>query len=164
MPLPISTLTLPKHSSPQKFPDQQEVSFVTIMVMLPRGAAQGSDETGSKRSVHQVSIWSMSAFSARIEVENVNIPGSVTRVDAAKYAEMKRALLRLLPRKSPGLTQSEVIDAVKPLLDDQIFPGGNTASWWFKCVQLDLKAKGVSSPANRPNRCAGFKTNRQKHV
>ena len=79
----------------------------------------------------------------KIEVENVNVPGSVTRVDAVKYAEMKRALLKLLPPKSPGMTQSEVIDAVKPLLDDQIFPGGNTAGWWFKCVQLDLEAKGT---------------------
>lgn len=84
----------------------------------------------------------MSVSSRKVVVENVNVPGQVTRVDAVKYAEMKRALLQLLPRESPGMTQSEVIDAVKPLLDDQIFPGGNTAGWWFKCVQLDLEAKG----------------------
>jgi hypothetical protein len=40
------------------------------------------------------------------------------------------------------MTQSEVMDAVKPLLDEHIFPGGKTAGWWFKCVQLDLEAKG----------------------
>ncbi|GAB5560996.1 MAG: hypothetical protein SynsKO_26430 [Synoicihabitans sp.] len=80
--------------------------------------------------------------SDKIEVENVNVPGHVTRVDAVKYAEMKRVLLKQLPHKSPGMTQSEVMDAVKPLLDETIFPGGKTAGWWFKCVQLDLEAKG----------------------
>ncbi len=79
----------------------------------------------------------------KIEVKNVNVPGSVNRINAVKYGEMKRAMLTLLPRKPPGLTQSEVIDAVKPLLDAQIFPGGKTAGWWFKCVQLDLDAKGT---------------------
>ena len=78
---------------------------------------------------------------AKIEVENVNVPGHTTRVDAAKYAEMKRVLLKVLPKKSPRLTQNEVIEAVKPLLADALFPGGSTASWWFKCVQLDLEAK-----------------------
>lgn len=79
---------------------------------------------------------------AKIEVENVNVPGHTTRVDAAKYAEMKRVLLKVLPKKSPRLTQNEVIEAVKPLLADVLFPGGSTAGWWFKCVQLDLEAKG----------------------
>lgn len=82
------------------------------------------------------------AIDAKIEVENVNVPGHVTRVDAKKYAEMKRALLKLLPRQSPSMTQSEVMAAVKPLLSEDIFPGGKTAGWWFKCVQLDLEAKG----------------------
>lgn len=89
----------------------------------------------------------------KIEVENVNVPGHVTRVDAGKYREMKRALLKLLPRQSPGMTQSEVIDAVKPQLSEEIFPGGKTAGWWFKCVQLDLEAKGaLTREATKPLR------------
>ncbi len=79
----------------------------------------------------------------KIEVENFNVPGHLTRVDAVKYREMKRALLKLLPGKAPGMSQSEVMDAVKPLLSDKIFPGGKTSGWWFKCVQLDLEAKGT---------------------
>lgn len=81
------------------------------------------------------------AAAAKIEVENVNIPGRTTRVNAAKYTEMKRVLLKILPRKSPGLTQNEAIEAVKPLLANVLFPDGSTAGWWFKCVQLDLEAK-----------------------
>jgi hypothetical protein len=79
----------------------------------------------------------------RIEVENVNVPGHVTRVDATRYNAMKSALLKALPRKSPGLTQSEMRDAVLEHLSEDVFPGGAKAMWWVKCVQLDLEAKGV---------------------
>ena len=44
----------------------------------------------------------------KIEVENVNHPGRVTRVDAAMYEAMKRAFLKILPRRSPGLTEKEI--------------------------------------------------------
>lgn len=78
----------------------------------------------------------------KIEVENVNVPGSVTNVDAAKYAAMKRAFLRVLPKGSPGATQKEIVEAVKPYLPENLFPGGKTSGWWAKTVQLDLEAKG----------------------
>ena len=76
-----------------------------------------------------------------IEVENVNTPGKITRVNRAKYEEMKRAMIAALPKKSPGLTQDEIREAVKPLLDQDLFPGGKTSGWWAKSVQLDLEAK-----------------------
>ena len=77
-----------------------------------------------------------------IEVENVNTPGKTTRVNAAKYADMFAAFERAVPRKSPGLNQAEIRDAVKPHLSDSLFPGGKTCGWWAKTVQLDLEAKG----------------------
>lgn len=79
--------------------------------------------------------------SNKIEVENVNVPGHVTRVDEAKYVAMKQAMLKLLPTTSPGLTQSEIRQGVVPLLDQALFPGGAKAGWWAKTVQLDLEAK-----------------------
>lgn len=81
----------------------------------------------------------------RITVENVNVPGYTSRVDAAKYADMKRALLRVVPKSAPGLTQSEMMSQVKPHLSDALFPGGAKSAWWAKTVQLDLEAKGVMS-------------------
>lgn len=78
----------------------------------------------------------------RIEVENVNVPGYVTRVDKAKYMAMKKALLKVLPRKPPGLTQKEMREQVVAHLDDDLYPGGAKAGWWSKTVQLDLEAKG----------------------
>ena len=79
----------------------------------------------------------------KIEVENVNTPGKVGRVDRAKYEAMKSALLNVLPKGSPGLTAAEAKAELKPSLPEDLFPGGETSGWWLKCVQLDLEAKGV---------------------
>lgn len=79
----------------------------------------------------------------RVVVESILSPGRTFTVDAKKYAAMKRALLKVLPRKAPGLTQSEMWDAVLVHLPESEFPGGAKAGWWTKCVQLDLEAKGV---------------------
>ena len=79
----------------------------------------------------------------RVIVENVNVPGYTQHVDAAKYAEMRRAMLKVLPTKPPGLTQTEIRQAVLRHLSPTTFPGGAKADWWSKLVQLDLEAKGV---------------------
>jgi hypothetical protein len=79
----------------------------------------------------------------RIVVENVMSPGRTFKVDANKYRAMKTALLKVLPKKAPGLTQSEMRTAVVAHLPEAEFPGGAKAGWWMKCVQLDLEAKGA---------------------
>ena len=79
----------------------------------------------------------------KIEVENVNSPGRVTRVDRAKYEAMKAAFLPVLPVGAPGITVAEAKAALLTGLDADLFPGGETAGWWLKTVQLDLEAKGV---------------------
>ena len=78
-----------------------------------------------------------------VTVESVNVPGYSHRVDAIRYAAMKGALLKVLPRKLPGMTQTEMRNAVLPHLPEDEFPGGAKANWWQKTVQLDLEAKGV---------------------
>lgn len=83
------------------------------------------------------------AKSEKIAVENVNVPGSVSNVDAEKYEAMKKAFLKVLPRQSPGATQKELAEAVKQHLPQALFPGGKTSGWWAKTVQLDLEAKGL---------------------
>jgi hypothetical protein len=79
----------------------------------------------------------------KIEVENVNLPGHVYRVDARKYEAMKHVMLKTLPATSPGVTLDELRPRVVPQLPEDLFPGGATAGWWVKAVQLDLEAKGV---------------------
>lgn len=83
------------------------------------------------------------AATNRIEIENVNHPGRTERVDAAKYQAMKTAFLKVLPNAVPGLTVDQLGERVRPHLPDELFPGGATAGWWVKAVQLDLEAKGV---------------------
>lgn len=80
---------------------------------------------------------------AVVTVQNVNVPGYTSRVNAAKYVAMRGALLRVLPRRSPGVTQTEMFEAVMEHLPDDLFPGGAKANWWAKTVQLDLEGKGI---------------------
>lgn len=77
-----------------------------------------------------------------VVVENVNHPGKVFRVDAAKYRLARAAMLRVLPKRGPGMTQHEMMLAMRSALPNETFPG-TTTTWWTKTVQLDLEAKGL---------------------
>jgi hypothetical protein len=78
-----------------------------------------------------------------ILVENAVSPGRQTPVNADKYEAMRDAYLQVLPSAEPGATPAEIKAMLTPLLPQDLFPGGSTAGWWAKCVQLDLEAKGV---------------------
>jgi len=80
---------------------------------------------------------------AKIQIENVGQPGKTYSADAVKYEAMKKAMLKVLPQASPGLTVAEVQDRVVEHLPESLFPGGATSGWWMKAVQLDLEAKGI---------------------
>ena len=82
-------------------------------------------------------------MSEKVIVETVNKPGYTERVDAAKYHATRAAMLHALPSGDTGPTFAEMLAAIKPLLPQDLFPGGKTAGWWCKCVQLDLEAKGI---------------------
>jgi hypothetical protein len=91
-----------------------------------------------KNTPHQpASKTSAPQADERIVVENVNVPGSKVQLDAGMYQGMRQALLKVVPPKAPGLTQSEMREAVVPHLPQELFPGG------AKAVQLDLEAKGL---------------------
>lgn len=79
----------------------------------------------------------------KIEVQNVVSPGHVQSVDADKYEATRDAYLSVLTSEAPGMTPAEIKAALTPKLPEDLFPGGATAGWWAKCVQLDLEAKGV---------------------
>ncbi|MEL6873681.1 MAG: hypothetical protein AAFO62_13005 [Pseudomonadota bacterium] len=79
----------------------------------------------------------------KVIVLNVNHPGHTERADAAKYRDMRVALLRLLPTRAPGKTQKDIQATIKPLLPETTFPGGKASGWWAKTVQLDLEARGL---------------------
>ncbi|NOU31084.1 MAG: hypothetical protein HOO96_24560 [Polyangiaceae bacterium] len=85
----------------------------------------------------------MPSDTTKIEIENFTSPGRTVRVDRAKYEAMRKALLAVLPKASPGLTVAEAKAKLLPLLPEALFPGGDKAGWWLKAAQLDLEAKGV---------------------
>ena len=84
----------------------------------------------------------------KIEVENVNHPGTLRSVDAEKYAAMRKAYLSVLPAGATSLTLAEIQSRLLPLLSEDQFPDGAKAGWWAKCVQLDLEAKGLLARAS----------------
>jgi len=84
----------------------------------------------------------------KIEIENVNTPGRRTRVNRVKFEVMLAALLQVLPEGAPGVSVAEAKSALLPLLPQDVFPGGETAGWWLKSVQLDQEAKGVVAREN----------------
>lgn len=87
-----------------------------------------------------------------VEVENVVTPGSRRNVDAGKYNAMKEAMLAVLPAEAPGMAVAAIKPAVLPRLPETLFPGGDKAGWWIKCVHLDLEAKGVLNRTEKPVR------------
>ena len=95
----------------------------------------------------------MGSSSEKIEIENINTPGRTSRVDKQKYMAMRDALLKVLPKKSPGFTAAEAKEQLIPLLPQELFPAGEKSGWWLKTVQLDLEAKGkIQREATKPLR------------
>ncbi len=95
----------------------------------------------------------MSKTSERVPVVNVNT-GRTTQVEGEKYRAMRSAVLECLPTSAEGLTVAELKALVLPRLPQVVFPGGEKAGWWLKCVQLDLEAKGLIRrvPGSKPLR------------
>jgi hypothetical protein len=79
----------------------------------------------------------------KIAVESPLHPGKSTNVDKIKYEAMRAAMLATLPGARPGLTYMEMRRQMAPRLSQEVFPDGEKAGWWAKCVQLDLEAKGL---------------------
>jgi hypothetical protein len=78
-----------------------------------------------------------------IAVENINHPGQIKYLSADMHHAMKRAFLKILPDRTPGLTLDEIQERILAELPDRLYPDGAKAGWWAKTVQLDLEAKAI---------------------
>lgn len=105
--------------------------------MVKRAASQRGSHRGPPSSA------SPAAGGPKAEIRNVNHPGQVKYVDAELYSAMRGALLRILPKTSPGLTEVDIRGKVLAHLPQDLFPGGAKAGWWTKAVQLDLEARDL---------------------
>jgi hypothetical protein len=81
---------------------------------------------------------SAKASAATVDVLNVLQPGKTYKRNAEKYEAARKAFLKFVPAKGPGLTQTEMHAAMKKALPSF----GSTAGWWMKTVQLDAEARG----------------------
>jgi hypothetical protein len=79
----------------------------------------------------------------KITIGNVNVPGYTHRVDATMYGAMRKPMLKMPPRKAPGMTQSEMWQGLAAYVPRSRFPDNGKIGWWMKTVQLDLEAKKV---------------------
>lgn len=75
-----------------------------------------------------------------VQTLNINAPGKTYPRDAAKYEAARKAFLKVLPAKGPGVTQSEMMVLMKAALPASEW--GTTQGWWTKTVQLDAEARG----------------------
>lgn len=95
----------------------------------------------------------------KITVENVNVPGYTTRVNAAMYNAMKKAMWKVLPKRAPGMTQAEMREAVLAHLPEDLFPGGPKPDGGPRRSNSIWKQKGVWF-GRRQNRCDGTASSR----
>lgn len=93
---------------------------------------------------------------ARVETRNVNYAKGAggTRIEAAKYEAVKRAILKAVPRSARGIEFLDLIDAVKEHLPGGKIPGGGSIPWYVTTVKLDLEARGLIERAegSKPQR------------
>ena len=75
-----------------------------------------------------------------VQTLNINAPGKTYPRDAAKYEAARKAFLKVLPAKGPGVTQAEMMALMKAALPASEW--GTTQGWWTKTVQLDAEARG----------------------
>ncbi len=64
------------------------------------------------------------------------------RIERAKYDAMRRAILRITPKKAPGVRFAELRELVKAHLPETVFDAGSSVSWYLTTVKLDLEARG----------------------
>lgn len=82
-------------------------------------------------------------MTGKIEVLNFTSPNSKpVNVDAVKFKAAKAALVAASPLSPPGKKIADIHVKAKELLPQDLFPAGATSGWWFKCVQLDMEARG----------------------
>jgi hypothetical protein len=78
----------------------------------------------------------------KVEILEVDHPGHVERVDAAKHAPVRDAVPAVPAADPPGMIAKERSAEIQPRRE-AAFPGGAKLGWWETTVRLDLEARGL---------------------
>jgi len=93
---------------------------------------------------------SKAARTEAIDVLNVNHPGKTETRDRVKYEAARKAFLKVMPIRGPGVTQWEMMALMKKVLPASKW--GTTQGWWTKTVPLDAEARGeVTRDGGKPS-------------
>ncbi len=79
----------------------------------------------------------------RVYAEHPDAQKSGTNVDGAKYAAVRAAMLKAIPRAKEGVAFKELPELVLDRLPEGEIPGGGSIMWWTTTVKLDLEARGL---------------------
>jgi hypothetical protein len=76
---------------------------------------------------------------------------SGVNIEKARYETMRRALLKVIPRRAEGVAFRDLPQLVRPHLDREVF-GKASVSWYVTTVKLDLEARALIErvPRKRP--------------
>ena len=76
---------------------------------------------------------------------------SGVNIEKARYETMRRALLKVIPRRAEGVAFRDLPQLVRPHLDHEVF-GDASTTWYVTTIKLDLEARGLVEqvPAKRP--------------
>ena len=77
--------------------------------------------------------------------------GKTEARNRVKYEAARKAFLKVMPTRGPGITQSEMLALMKKVLPASKW--GTTQGWWTKTVQLDAEARGeITRDGGKPLR------------
>lgn len=69
--------------------------------------------------------------------------GTGQAVAPERYRPMRRAILKVVPRRGEGIIWTELPEKVAPLLPKEQFAEMKTVKWYATVVRLDLEARGL---------------------
>ena len=64
-------------------------------------------------------------------------------IDHAKYDDMRRALLRVIPKRKTGVAFGDLSTLVRNHLDPRVFSPVASVTWYVVTVKQDLEARGL---------------------
>lgn len=75
-------------------------------------------------------------------------------IEKDKYDEMRRALLKVIPKGGDGVLFGDLGDLVLDHLNEDAYPKGASVLWYVTTVKQDLEARGLIEqvPKAKPQR------------
>lgn len=75
-------------------------------------------------------------------------------IEKTKYDEMRRALLKVIPKRDDGVLFGDLGDLVLDHLNEDAYPKGLSVLWYVTTVKQDLEARGLIEqvPKTKPQR------------